>query len=78
MHTDPRLVERVAAIVTPRGDARPSLDALQMFCRDALAGYKVPRQLELTDDIPRTPVGKPDYRWAKRLAARAATPVPSP
>ncbi|HEV2309757.1 MAG TPA: AMP-binding protein, partial [Acidimicrobiia bacterium] len=74
---DERLVERVAAVVTPRRDARPSLDSLQAFCRTTLAGYKVPRQLELTDEIPRTPVGKPDYRWAKRLVEHAA-PVPSP
>jgi acyl-CoA synthetase (AMP-forming)/AMP-acid ligase II len=74
---DERLVERIAAIVTPRGDARPALETLQAFCRTTLAGYKVPRQLELTDDIPRTPVGKPDYRWAKRLAEQAAAPVPS-
>ena len=70
---DERLVERVAAIVTPRGGARPSLETLQAFCRTTLAGYKVPRQLALTDEIPRTPVGKPDYRWAKRLVAQAAT-----
>ncbi|HEV2993263.1 MAG TPA: acyl-CoA synthetase [Acidimicrobiia bacterium] len=69
---DDRLVERVAAIVTPRGDARPSLPDLQACCRARLAGYKVPRQLELTDDIPRTPVGKPDYRWARRLAEHSA------
>ncbi len=74
---DERLVERIAAIVAPRGDARPTLETLQAFCRTTLAGYKVPRQLELTDDIPRTPVGKPDYRWAKRLAEQAAAPVPS-
>jgi fatty-acyl-CoA synthase len=74
---DERLVERVAAVVTPRRDACLSLDELQRFCRTTLAGYKVPRQLELTDEIPRTPVGKPDYRWAKRLAEHA-TPVPSP
>ena len=73
---DERLVERVAAVITPRGEARPSLDALQTFCRATLAGYKVPRQLEVTDEIPRTPVGKPDYRWAKRLVEHA-TPVPS-
>ena len=75
---DERLVERIAAIVTPRGDTQPSLDALQTFCRATLAGYKVPRQLELTDEIPRTPVGKPDYRWAKRVAEHTTAPVPSP
>jgi fatty-acyl-CoA synthase len=68
---DERFVERVAAIVTPRDRAEPSLDELADFCSTRLARYKIPRQLHLTDDIPRTPVGKPDYRWAKRLAAEA-------
>jgi len=66
---DERFIERVAAIVKVRdGDAAPSLDELQTFCRTHIAGYKVPRELHLTDTIPRTPVGKPDYRWAKRIA----------
>jgi len=65
---DERFQERVAAIVTPRGGATPTLEDIQEFCRTKLARYKVPRQLHLTDDIPRTPVGKPDYRWAKRVA----------
>jgi acyl-CoA synthetase (AMP-forming)/AMP-acid ligase II len=69
---DERYVERVAAIITPREGAAPTLEDLQAFCRTKLAGYKVPRQLHLTDEIPRTPVGKPDYRWAKRLAQAAA------
>lgn len=74
---DDRLVERVAAIVTPRELARPSLEDLQVFCRTKLAGFKVPRQIQFTDDIPRTAVGKPDYRWAKRLAESSA-PARSP
>jgi fatty-acyl-CoA synthase len=65
---DERFQERVAAIVTARDGAAPGLDELQTFCRTKLAGYKVPRQLHVTDEIPRTPVGKPDYRWAKRIA----------
>jgi len=71
---DDRLGERVAAILTDRDGARPSLDELQRFCRTRIAGYKVPRQVQFTDDIPRTPVGKPDYRWAKRLASSADPP----
>ena len=79
---DDRFGERVAAIVTPRPAATVTLDDLQDFCRTRLAAYKMPRQLHLTDDIPRTPVGKPDYRWAKRLAtpvasASAASAAPS-
>ena len=44
---------------------------MQEHCRDKLAGYKVPRQLVVLDEIVRTPVGKPDYRWAKDTATRA-------
>jgi acyl-CoA synthetase (AMP-forming)/AMP-acid ligase II len=65
---DDRYVERVAAIVQPRPGADPSLEELQHHARDKLAGYKLPRRLVLADEIPRTPVGKPDYRAAKKLA----------
>ena len=70
---DDRFVERVAAIVTPRPGATVTLDDVQGFCRARLASYKMPRQLHVTDDIPRTPVGKPDYRWAKRIATQPAS-----
>jgi 3-oxocholest-4-en-26-oate---CoA ligase len=67
---DDRYVERVAAIVQPRPGAEPSLEELQAHCRENLAGYKLPRQLLLADTIPRTPVGKPDYRAAKVAASK--------
>jgi fatty-acyl-CoA synthase len=70
---DDRFVERVAAIVTPRPGATVGLPALQEHCRSKLAGFKVPRQLHVTDEIPRTPVGKPDYRWAKTIAMTERT-----
>ncbi|MCJ7671899.1 MAG: acyl-CoA synthetase [Acidimicrobiia bacterium] len=74
---DERFVERVAAIVTPRDGTAPTLEMLADFCSTHLARYKVPRQLHLTDDIPRTPVGKPDYRWAKRVATESESETPS-
>jgi acyl-CoA synthetase (AMP-forming)/AMP-acid ligase II len=37
--------------------------------RERLAGYKVPRELHVVDKIVRSPSGKPDYPWAKGLAA---------
>jgi fatty-acyl-CoA synthase len=67
---DDRYVERVAAIVQPRPGAEPSLEDLQAHCREKLAGYKLPRQLVLAGTIPRTPVGKPDYRAAKVAATK--------
>ena len=70
---DERFIERVAVIVKVRdGIDTPTLEELQEFCRTKIAGYKVPRELHLTDEIPRTPVGKPDYRWAKRLATASS------
>ena len=62
---DERFTERVAAIVQPRPGRTPTLDDLAAHCRTKIAGYKVPRQLELVDAIGRTPSGKADYRWAK-------------
>ena len=71
---DDRFVERVAAIVKVRdGVDAPTLDDLQVFCRKHIAGYKVPRELHLTEVIPRTPVGKPDYRKAKAMALGETT-----
>ena len=72
---DERFQERVAAVLTAAPGAALELGDLQAFCRTKLAGYKVPRQLHVTDEIPRTPVGKPDYRWAKRIATDAASPT---
>jgi acyl-CoA synthetase (AMP-forming)/AMP-acid ligase II len=65
---DGRFGNRVAAIVQPRVGARPTLEDLQAHCRKHVAGYKVPRQLTLVEQIERSPAGKPDYRWAKRVA----------
>ncbi len=72
---DDRFVERVAAIVQPRPAASVSLEDLQVHCRTKLAGYKVPRQLVVVDELVRTPVGKPDYRWAKVTATGSPAPV---
>jgi long-chain acyl-CoA synthetase len=31
---------------------------LEAFCRDRLAGYKVPRSIDFTEELPRTETGK--------------------
>jgi acyl-CoA synthetase (AMP-forming)/AMP-acid ligase II len=69
---DPRWGERVAAVVQPRPGRKPTLDALASHCRDKIAGYKVPRALYLVERVERSPSGKPDYPWAKALAAERA------
>jgi len=65
---DDRWGERVAAVVQARPGTSPSLESIQEHCRKHVAGYKVPRQLTLVDQMVRSPAGKSDYRWAKQVA----------
>jgi acyl-CoA synthetase (AMP-forming)/AMP-acid ligase II len=66
---DERWGQRVAAIIQPRADRHPTLADIQEHCREAIAGYKVPRQLHVVDAMVRSPSGKPDYRWAASIVA---------
>jgi acyl-CoA synthetase (AMP-forming)/AMP-acid ligase II len=70
--TDERWGQKVAAVVQPRPGRNPALDDLDTHCREYIAGYKVPRELHLVDEIVRSPSGKPDYPWAKQLAEAGA------
>ena len=65
---DERWGQRVAAVVQPREGAKPSLEDVQTHCRTKIAGYKVPRELHIVDQMQRSPSGKPDYPWAKAVA----------
>src|SRR5215467_5128894 len=63
---DGRLGEVGRAYVVTR--AGHSLDAGQVlaFCRERLAGYKVPRLVVFRDELPRTPAGKPLKRLLRQ------------
>ncbi|HEY9557045.1 MAG TPA: long-chain fatty acid--CoA ligase [Acidimicrobiales bacterium] len=50
--------EVVTAIVVPRPGASVDLDAVQAYAREQLGGYKVPRRLHLTEELPRNASGK--------------------
>jgi acyl-CoA synthetase (AMP-forming)/AMP-acid ligase II len=68
---DDRWGERVVAVVSGRPGVVPDLDDIQSHCRDHIAGYKVPRDLVIVEEIVRSPAGKPDYRWARATAVEA-------
>ncbi|GAA3771015.1 acyl-CoA synthetase [Streptomyces coacervatus] len=69
---DAKWGNHVAAVVQLReGAPRPSLEDVQSYCRTHLAGYKIPRQLVITETIRRSPSGKADYRWAREVAVSA-------
>lgn len=65
---DERWGERVVAIVAPVAGTMPTLSGVQDHCRNHVAGYKIPRDLVIVAEVPRSPSGKLDYRWAKRVA----------
>ena len=66
---DERWGERVAAVVQLRPSAALTAAEMAAHCRQHVAGYKTPRELHLVDRMVRSPAGKPDYPWAKKLAA---------
>ncbi len=66
---DERWGERVTAVVKARPGASPTADDLAAHAREHIAGYKVPREVHLVDEVVRSPSGKADYRWAKEVAS---------
>jgi O-succinylbenzoic acid--CoA ligase len=55
---DPDWGEAVVARVVLRPGAEATPADLLAFCRERLAGYKVPKAVEVVDRLPRTPSGK--------------------
>jgi acyl-CoA synthetase (AMP-forming)/AMP-acid ligase II len=65
---DERWGERVAAVVKPRPGTAPDVESLAAHAREHIAGYKVPKEIHLVDEVVRSPSGKADYRWARTTA----------
>ena len=50
--------ERVVAAVVPRDGVKIDPQALRAFCRERLTMYKVPREIHVFDDLPKSMLGK--------------------
>jgi long-chain acyl-CoA synthetase len=50
--------EAVKGVVILRDGAKVTSEELRDFCRECLAGYKIPKSFEFVDEFPRTSVGK--------------------
>jgi acyl-CoA synthetase (AMP-forming)/AMP-acid ligase II len=50
--------ETPLALVVPAPGAAPSAESLKAYCKENLAGYKVPQLYELVETLPRNPSGK--------------------
>jgi len=55
---DSRWGECVAAIVVPRPGTDLKTESVRDFCRQEIAGYKVPKQVIFTDSLPMSASGK--------------------
>jgi fatty-acyl-CoA synthase len=55
---DQRFGQRLAAFVVPRAGTEPDADQLKEYVRDHLARYKVPRDVEFCEQLPRNASGK--------------------
>ena len=54
------------------GPARATPDELIAFCRERMAAYKYPREVELLDELPKSPTGKILRRTLRERAATEA------
>jgi fatty-acyl-CoA synthase len=72
---DPRRGETVKAVVVVREGAKTSAEDIIAWSREHMAAYKVPREIEFTDALPRSGTGKIQWRalqeqeWEKRKAS---------
>ena len=55
---DAKFIETVCAVIVPAPGADIDEQAVVQHCRQTLAGYKSPRYVVFTDELPRTPSGK--------------------
>jgi len=56
---DGRGEEEVKAFITLVPDKTITLKGLKEYCRPRMSRFMVPTQLEILDEMPRTPTGKP-------------------
>jgi acyl-CoA synthetase (AMP-forming)/AMP-acid ligase II len=68
---DERFGYRVAAVVQTYS-AATTVEELDEHCRKLLSGYKVPRKYAFVAEMRRSPAGKADYRWARKIAEESA------
>jgi len=75
---DARLGEEVAAWIILRPGAALTAEALQDWCRERIARFKVPRHIRFADDMPLTATGKPQkFRMRDMMCEDLGITIPS-
>ena len=55
---DEQFGQRLKAVIVTKGSAELSEDEVKKYVKSNLAGYKVPRDVEFIDELPRNATGK--------------------
>ena len=74
---DPRRGDRVRAVVVRTTGSRLTAEELVQWSRGEMAVYKCPSEVEFVDQLPRSGVGKIDWRRLQEAAFSQATPSAS-
>jgi long-chain acyl-CoA synthetase len=53
-----RASETVKAFIVLKPGQSMTVEEIEKYCRDKLTAYKVPKEFEFVDDLPKTMVGK--------------------
>ena len=72
-----RFGQQVTAVVQRRPGQEATGAELIESCAEHLARYKLPKDVIFVDQVLRSPSGKADYRWAKKVALDALGIEPS-
>jgi fatty-acyl-CoA synthase len=55
---DPYWIEAVSAIIVPKKGAELTEEKVIQFCKEKMSKYKVPKYVDITDELPKNPSGK--------------------
>jgi len=66
-----RFGQEVVAVVAARDGTSLAPAAVRDFVAEEIARFKAPRAVAIRDSVRRHANGKPDYRWAREVAAAA-------
>jgi len=54
----PYWMEAVTAVIVPKKDVQVTSEEIIQYCKEKLAGYKVPKYVVFVDELPKNPSGK--------------------
>ena len=69
---DPYRGETVKAFIVPRDGESLTAAEVVAYCREKLAAYKVPKQIEFVEELPKSAIGKVLRRELREMEAKKA------